>query len=121
MTAETKSQRLEIWKRNGLNPDNYSNAVGEAMEEYAKQQTAWIPVEKFPLAIETLKSLSLPLAYDPSGQSVVDQEYRMIADIRGWGWLQKAYDGDSRMDEVGELIAALLNSVAPLPSNPTEL
>ena len=30
--------KKEIWKDNGLNPDNFSKAVSDAMNEHAKEQ-----------------------------------------------------------------------------------
>lgn len=30
-------RKNEIWRENGLNPDKYSQAVGEAMQQYANE------------------------------------------------------------------------------------
>lgn len=49
-----------------------------------------------------------PWAYVPEGQMIVmgGDITRMIADVRGWGWLQKLPNGAEIQDANGRLIAA---------------
>ena len=48
-----------------------------------------------------------PWAYVPEGQMIVmgSDITRMIADVRGWGWLQKLPNGADKQDANGRLIA----------------
>lgn len=49
-----------------------------------------------------------PWSYDPEGQYIwmgLPDDGKMIADVRGWGWLQYKTDGAKRQDANGELIA----------------
>lgn len=65
----------------------------------------------FPLAIDTLKKCEKPLYYLQGAQSVLDQNGKMILDIRGWGWIQKLDNAEQRQDQIGELITEFLNEI----------
>jgi len=48
-----------------------------------------------------------PWEYEPRGQMIVtDHGQKMIADIRGWGWIQYLPEGEKIQDANGYLIAA---------------
>ena len=63
-------------------------------------------LEKYPLAIETIKS---PVRYEAETQTVWDTGGLMICDIKGWGKIQFKSKPQQRQDEIGNLIADLLN------------
>lgn len=62
--------------------------------------------ENYRLAKETLK---FPVRYDKQGQTIWDANNMMICDIRGWGKIQFLRAPEKRQDEIGFLIADLLN------------
>lgn len=66
---------------------------------------------KYPLAIETI---NFPVRYDEQGQSVWDSENMMICDVRGWSRIQFKPLPERRQDEIGNLIADLLNEFSDL-------
>lgn len=68
-------------------------------------------IEKHRLAIDTLSKLKKPFRYDDFGQMVVDNGSMNVAGVRGWGWIQKLDNPEKRMDNIGELITELLNTV----------
>jgi len=48
-----------------------------------------------------------PWEYEPHGQMIMtDNGQKMIADIRGWGWIQYLPEGEKIQDANGYLIAA---------------
>jgi hypothetical protein len=49
-----RNNRLKVWKRNGLNPDDYSAAVGMAMEEYAKDSINHVDGNPLPNEIDLI-------------------------------------------------------------------
>lgn len=61
-----------------------------------------------------------PWEYHKEDQRVhVNGDYsKMIADIRGWGWLQKLPDGDKIQDANGRLIAASPDMLEALEKAP---
>lgn len=65
--------------------------------------------EQFPLAIDTLSKRKKPFYYDKDSQFIFDQDGKMIIDIRGWGWIQKLDNPESRQDEVGNMFVTFLN------------
>lgn len=58
----------------------------------------------------TLNNCKRPFYYDKIGQSILDQNGRMIIQIRCWGWIQKLKDAELRQDDLGNCIVELLNS-----------
>jgi hypothetical protein len=62
--------------------------------------------EDYHLAKETLQ---FPVRYDKKGQTIWDANNMMVCDIRGWGKIQFLRVPEKRQDEIGELIADLLN------------
>jgi hypothetical protein len=65
---------------------------------------------KYPLAVETIK---FPVKYDYNGQQVYDYDGRPVCDIRGWGRIQYMSEPEKRQDQIGEMIAELINTMAP--------
>lgn len=63
------------------------------------------------LAIDTLMESLPPFYYDAEGQTILDQNGRMIVDVRGWGWIRKLDQAEDRQDAIGELITNYLNEV----------
>lgn len=66
---------------------------------------------KYPLAMETI---NFPVRYDEKGQSVWDSNNMMICDVRGWSRIQFKPLPERRQDEIGFLIADLLNEFSDL-------
>lgn len=63
--------------------------------------------EKYPLALDTIK---LPVRYE-IGTYIFDSENNPVAEIRGWGRIQYLDNPEQRQDQIGELIAHLLNQL----------
>lgn len=64
--------------------------------------------ELFPLALDTIKR---PVKYDEYGGGYIwDSEGMMVCDIRGWGKISKMEDAEERQDQIGEMIAHLINN-----------
>ena len=62
--------------------------------------------ENYPLGIETIK---FPVRYDAETQIIWDERGLMICDIKGWDKIQFKPRPEKRQDEIGNLIADLLN------------
>lgn len=64
-----------------------------------------------------------PWEYEPEGQYVhlPDNHARIIADIRGWGWLQKLPNGAEIQDANGRLIASAPELKAKVESQSKEI
>lgn len=65
-------------------------------------------VKKYPMAVDTI---SFPVRYDEKGQSVWDADNMMVCDVRGWSRIQFRPLPEKRQDEIGLLIAELLNDL----------
>lgn len=63
---------------------------------------------KYPLAFDTIK---LPVRYDNEGQLIFDANENMIADVRGWSYIESLPDPEQRQDQIGELICELINQL----------
>ena len=53
--------------------------------------------------------IKYPVEYSNIGVYIYDNSNKMIADVRGWGWIQKLDDGRLIQDEMGEFIAEAIN------------
>lgn len=51
-----------------------------------------------------------PFKYEQEGQIITDSHGHFIIDVRGWGYLQRFTDGENIQDNVGKLVAHLLNT-----------
>lgn len=65
-------------------------------------------VKKYPMAVDTI---SFPVWYDEKGQSIWDADNMMVCDVRGWSRIQFRPLPERRQDEIGFLIAELLNDL----------
>lgn len=68
---------------------------------------------KYPLAVETLSRLGNNLHYDV-GSGYVMTESGIVAEVlevRGWGQIQQLTTPEARQDEIGNLLAELLNLI----------
>lgn len=65
---------------------------------------------KYPLAMDTIK---FPVSYNKGLSRIIDSEFRLLVDIRGWGWMSKLSAPEERQDQIGEMIAELLNGCKP--------
>lgn len=63
---------------------------------------------KYPLA---LSSIELPVRYDDFGQMIFDADNNLILDIRGWGHFQYKEEGIKCQDELGSMVADLINTM----------
>lgn len=52
-----------------------------------------------------------PIEYRQAGQYLYDAEGKMIANVRGWGWIQylKVEDPEAVQDEIGQFIAEAIS------------
>ncbi len=62
--------------------------------------------ELLPRAFSLYKA---PFKYDFMGQMIFDSEENLVADIRGWGRIEKLGNGIELQDAIGELMAEALN------------
>ena len=53
--------------------------------------------------------ISHPVEYSENGTYIYGADGLMIADVRGWGWIQKLKDPEKTQDEIGEFIAQAIN------------
>lgn len=51
-----------------------------------------------------------PFKYEQEGQIITDSHGHLVLDVRGWGYLQRFTDGETIQDNVGKLVAHLLNT-----------
>lgn len=58
-----------------------------------------------------------PVRYSELGTYIYDAEDKMIADVRGWGWIQKLKEPELKQDAMGEFIAAAINEKMERESN----
>lgn len=58
-----------------------------------------------------VKSLPIkfPVTYSPLGTYIDDADGKMIADVRGWGWIQKLDNSEQVQDDIGQFIVDALN------------
>ena len=69
---------------------------------------------KYPLAVEALSHLGNNLHYDV-GSGCVMTESGIVAEVlevRGWGQIQQLTAPEARQDEIGKMLAELLNLIA---------
>lgn len=53
--------------------------------------------------------IKYPVQYSPLGIYINDADNKMIADVRGWGWIQKLENPEATQDEIGQFIAEAIN------------
>lgn len=53
--------------------------------------------------------VAFPVRYSADGTYIYDSKDRMIADVRGWGWIQKLPNPEKTQDSIGEYIAQAMN------------
>ena len=56
------------------------------------------------------KNVKFPLRYDEYGQYIWDANGNIIAQIRGWGRLQKLSNGEKVQDAIGHFFVETLNA-----------
>lgn len=56
-----------------------------------------------------LARIVYPVRYDSNGTYIWDANDKMIADVRGWGWMQKLKNPEQIQDDIGEFIAQAVN------------
>lgn len=59
--------------------------------------------------IKSIKNIKFPVEYSSLGTYINDADGKMIADVRGWGWIQKLENPEKTQDEIGEFIAKAIN------------
>jgi Cu2+-containing amine oxidase len=62
---------------------------------------------KYKFAIDTIM---FPVRYEYNTQQIYDKEGNLVCDIRGWGRIQYLSEAEKRQDQIGEMIAELINS-----------
>jgi len=55
------------------------------------------------------KRIKYPVRYSSMGQYIYDADDKMIADVRGWGWIQKLPQPEEVQDSMGQFIADAIN------------
>lgn len=53
--------------------------------------------------------LACPVEYSSLGTYIFGADGLMIADVRGWGWIQKLDNPEQVQDGIGEFIAEAIN------------
>lgn len=53
--------------------------------------------------------IKFPVEYSSLGTYINDADGKMIADVRGWGWIQKLEDPENLQDSIGVFIAQAIN------------
>lgn len=53
--------------------------------------------------------IKFPVVYSSLGTYIYDAEGKMIADVRGWGWIQKMKHPEQVQDNMGQFIADAIN------------
>lgn len=61
-----------------------------------------------PKKIKTLP-IAFPVRYSSLGTYIYDSKDRMVADVRGWGWIQELPEPEKTQDAIGEYIAQAMN------------
>lgn len=56
-----------------------------------------------------IRNIKYPVTYSSLGTYINDADDKMIADVRGWGWIQKLPKPEATQDGIGEFIAAAIN------------
>lgn len=56
------------------------------------------------------EELKLPIKFDKIGGYFFDADNRMIAQMRGWGWIQYKENPEQIQDEIGQYIADCVNN-----------
>lgn len=54
-------------------------------------------------------SIKAPVRYSALGTYIYDADDKMIADVRGWGWIQKLPNPEDTQDNIGNFIADAIN------------
>ena len=58
-----------------------------------------------------LQHIKLPLSIDQMSRYIFDANSNMIAETRGWGWIQYKKDAELIQDTLGEMIVKAFNKV----------
>lgn len=58
-----------------------------------------------------LKHIKLPLTIDQMSRYMFDANMNMIAETRGWGWIQYKKNAELLQDTLGEMIVKAFNKV----------
>ena len=69
--------------------------------------------EKYPLAVNTLKQLGANLHYDVNSGFVMTEDGVVVEvlEVRGWGQMQYLTIPEARQDQIGEMLADILNQL----------
>lgn len=63
-----------------------------------------------------MNEIKYPVEYSSLGTYINDADGKMIADVRGWGWIQKLENPEELQDSIGKAIADSINRQAPAES-----
>lgn len=55
------------------------------------------------------RHISFPVKYSDLGTYIYDANDKMIADVRGWGWIQKLPNPEKVQDGIGQFIVDAIN------------
>lgn len=67
-------------------------------------------MSKLPKSVNTAKIyIKTPVTYSSLGTYINDADDKMIADVRGWGWIQKLPYAEDIQDGIGQFIADAIN------------
>jgi len=59
--------------------------------------------------MKEMPPIKFPVSYSPLGTYIYDADNKMIADVRGWGWIQKLDRAELKQDTLGKFIADAIN------------
>jgi len=63
--------------------------------------------DRFPLGYSQIRK---PVRYNPGGIFIEDSAGEILLNVRGWGRIQKLENPETVQDQIGEYIAALINT-----------
>lgn len=66
---------------------------------------------------KAIQLIAHPVEYSSHGTYIFGADDLMIADVRGWGWIQKLKNPEQTQDEIGRFIAEAINEKLTVLTN----
>lgn len=58
---------------------------------------------------EAIQTIAFPVSYEEQGCYIYDASRKMVADVRGWGWIQNFENPEQIQNGIGGYIAEAMN------------